>query len=1435
MKQSLEKLSLNPNQMNIVMTEKVTGRGHSNNIHGIISVKDDFDYEKANLCIYEIVKRNDSLRITIEEDDLLRTFQSVSEFEEFNVELIEEHNELKIKEEEKNFFSEEIRYNSTNLYRFQIIKTSEKSAKILVSMHHVIADAWSFSKLAEQFISLYEGVDEIKTPSYIEYTKEEQNYFLSEKFIKDEEFWREYLKDYSEVVSYKESDGTDNNYEARRYSFTLDENLNQEICDFCKENKISQYVLFMTALYVYTYRILGKSDIIFGTPTLNRSNFKEKQILGMFVSTLPFRIKIDEGMKILELARKISSTSFEVFRHQKYPYLKTLDYIHKNSDIKNNLYKIVFSYQNARIDKKGMEEKYSTDWLFSGELSDEIQIHVVDMDKTGILTINYDYLVSKFDKKEIEYINLRIITIIKEFIKNKDVSIEEIEIISDEEKNIIYNILNKTENKYDSNRTVVDMFLEQVCMRADKTALVYGDKKYTYKELDEMSNRMANCFSKNGIKPKDKVGLMLKRDERVVVSMLACLKMGVAYIPIDARYPKDRIEYILENSECSKVISNVDEKVNYDTLNLEEVKYEIFSSNKFEYTPIGDDICYLIYTSGSTGLPKGVIIKNKNLTNFLIGINQKLNLTYEDNFVSITTISFDIFGLELYGSLTNGSTLVLADDEECVNGIKLKELCNSQHVNVIQSTPTKMRLIIDSIKGLSSIEKIILGGECLDKNLFFKIKSCFKTSIYNVYGPTETTIWSTFKDLTKSYKISAGVPISNTKLWVVDKHFRILPLMVRGELGISGDSVSDGYYKNVEKTEKSFISTKFTGEKVYMTGDVAIINLDCDLEILNRIDNQIKINGQRIELEEIESLILNNPDVLDVAVSCREGKHLICFYTLKSYIEKIDLTELKKVLSDKLPSYMIPSTFIKLDKLPYTLNNKKDRKKINAIKVEQNEFEALEEKNIILPKTKLEKEVYEAFIKVLEKSDFGINTPIFEIGVDSLDAIKVQVELMRKNININYSDMLKCGTIENIAKFLDGDKKVKSISYNRNDLFELNRKYSSQLDIVSSNVIKKEKYKNVLITGATGFLGIHVLEQFILNTNSIIYVIIREKNGFLAKDRLIQKLNYYFDGKYVEQIDKRVIVLDEDLLDSNLNGYLMQNTSDVDLCVHTAACVKHYGDISYFDKVNVNFTENIAKYCYENNVKMIHASTLSISGNGFDVGINNESVVQEDFTEESLYIGQNLDNIYARTKFKAECVVLDYMKKGLNAKILRYGNLVNRRYDLKFQENLSENAFLERIKAIFEVGKIPDNLKDIYLEFTPIDEAALATFKIAENTSDENVFHIYNSNHIYLPEFVNIMNSKFNSKIEFVSKEEFSNKIREMLKENKGIIFNSILQDFDDEFSLNYKSNILVKCDNTTGYLEKVGFKFRDIDEEYLIKYIEYFLSIGYIKLEVKK
>lgn len=1438
MKQSLEKLSLNPNQMNIVMTERVTGRGHSNNIHGIISVKDDFDYEKANLCINEIVKRNDSLRITIGEDDSLRTFQSVSEFEEFNVELIEEHNELKIKEEEEKFFSEEIRYNSTNLYRFEIIKTSEKSAKILVSMHHVIADAWSFSKLAEQFISLYEGLDEIKTPSYIEYTKEEQNYFLSEKFIKDEEFWREYLKDYSEVISYKESDVADSNYKASRYSFTLDEKLNKEICDFCKENKISQYVLFMTALYVYTYRILGKSDIIFGTPTLNRSNFKEKQILGMFVSTLPFRIKIDEDIKILELARKISSTSFEVFRHQKYPYLKTLDYIHKNSDIKNNLYKIVFSYQNARIDKKGMEEKYSTDWLFSGELSDEIQIHVVDMDKTGILTINYDYLVSKFDKKEIEYINLRIITIIKEFIKNKDVSIEEIEIISDEEKNIIYNILNKTENKYDSNRTVVDMFLEQVCMRADKTALVYGDKRYTYKELDKMSNRMANCFSKNGIKPKDKVGLMLKRDERVVVSMLACLKMGVAYIPIDARYPKDRIEYILENSECSKVISNVDEKVNYDTLNLEEVKYEIFPSDKFEYTPIGDDICYLIYTSGSTGLPKGVIIKNKNLTNFLIGINQKLNLTYEDNFVSITTISFDIYEAEILLSLVNGLTIVYASDDECINSYKLRELCLKNNVNILQSTPTKVRMLMNqegcSNDYIGKLDKIVFSGECLDKNMLNRVKSVTNAKVYDAYAPSETTIWSTVKQLEKKY-ITVGKPIANMQVWVVDNKRRLLPLMVKGELGISGDSVSDGYYKNDDKTQKSFLNVCFTEKKVYMTGDLSIINLDYDVEILNRIDNQIKINGQRIELEEIESLILNNPNVLDVAVSCREGKHLICFYTLKPHIEKIDLTDLRKVLNDKLPSYMIPSTFIKLDKLPYTLNNKKDRKKINAIKVEKNEFETLEKKDIILPRTKLEKEVYEAFIKVLEKSDFGINTPIFEMGVDSLDAIKVQVELMKKNININYSDMLKCGTIENIAKFLDGDKIVKSISYNRNDLFELNRKYSSQLDIVSSNVIKKEKYKNVLITGATGFLGIHVLEQFILNTNSIIYVIIRGKNGLLAKDRLIQKLNYYFDGKYVEQIDKRVIVLDEDLLDSNINGYLMQNTSDVDLCVHTAACVKHYGDISYFDKVNVNFTENIAKYCYENNVKMIHASTLSISGNGFDVGINNESVVQEEFTEESLYIGQNLDNIYARTKFKAECVVLDYMKKGLNAKILRYGNLVNRRYDLKFQENLSENAFLERIKAIFEVGKIPDNLKDIYLEFTPIDEAALATFKIAENTSDENVFHIYNSNHIYLPEFVNIMNSKFNSNIEFVSKEEFSNKIREMLKDNKGIIFNSILQDFDDEFSLNYKSNILVKCDNTTGYLEKVGFKFRAIDEEYLIKYIEYFLSIGYIKLEVKK
>lgn len=1422
MELNCRKTNLTSGQKNIYMMDKLHTTSNLNNIFGIINVNKDLDIEKINKIINKIVELNDALRINIIEED--ETYQIVREFKKCNIESINIDLDDKdaINEQRKDFISDIIDVLDEKLYRFKILYDA-KRAIIFVKMHHIISDAWSFSKLAEQFIVLYENQDyEIKAPSYIDYAVESENYTNSEKYNKDEEFFKEYLMGINEKTSFKESDKKEKDYEAARYHIKLDEKLNIKINEFCKKNKISVYVFFLTILAVYMYRILDKDDFVIGTSVLGRSNFSEKQMLGMFVSTIPLRIKIEENMSILELASNISKILAKIFRHQKYPYIKMLEQIHKSTEVKNNLYDIVLSYQNARIDT-GFENKYNTSWEFLNTMLDELQIHIVDMDNTGTLAINYDYLKSHFEEIEIEFLHNRIVKMIKEFIEVNDRTVDNIDILCDSDKESI-NKINDTFTEIDYNQTPINMFKKQVVKNERKLALVCGDKTYTYEELDKITNRIANFLIFKGLKKSDVIAIMTKRNENIVFLMIACAKIGVTYVPIDTRFPQKRINYILSDSKCKYLISDENKNLDVETIILDFNECEKFSCKEIKYIQDYKDICYLIYTSGSTGNPKGVMISNKNLSNFLVGINEKIKLDSKNNLLSITTISFDIYELEMWLTLVSGATMCLANDNECINACLLNDFCVKNNVDVIQTTPTKLRMLLnqDSNKAyIKNFKKILLGGESLDENLYKKIKENTNSKIFNVYGPTETTIWSTVKEI-KSDKICVGTPIANTKIFIVDKKRRMLPIFSKGELAISGDCVSCGYFKNEEKTKKAFVNVDFQKDIIYLTGDLAKINSNLDMEILNRIDNQIKINGQRIELEEIESLILEDKKINDCAISYRNKKYLVCFYSLKDNNKEINLENLKEELKNKLPLYMIPKIFIKLDNIPYTLNNKKDRKVINSIEVEldNNSFEIIE------PKSEIQKILLEEISKVSTLKEIGINTPISIMGIDSLDSIKMQMGLLKRGIKINYTDLLNNQDIISLEKYILNNNSI----INETKYDNVNEEYKDILNNDNKN-ISKEKIKNVILTGATGFLGVHILYEILKeNKDSIIYCIIRSKENMNSIQRLTSDLKFYFNGKYINEIGKRIKIIDLDLLDDNFEEKLNSKIKNVNFFIHTAACVKHYGDYNYFKSINVVATENIAKYCLSNDIKLIHSSTLSISGNGFDIGVNNQKVNKNEFDEKSLYIGQDLNNVYAKTKFEAECIILKYMKLGLKANILRYGNLTNRICDLKFQKNVYENAFIDRISTLFKINSLPESLRCFDIEFTPIDCAALATYKIIANFVDKKIYHIFNNNHVKLYEYINILNKEFNLNINIICDKEFAKFTKETIDNNDGIISKTLIQDLDENYELNYNSNIKVMCKYTNDFLEKCGFYWPVIDDKYIIEYIKYFKNLGYIK-----
>lgn len=1427
-----ERYSLTFPQQNIWLEDRLYGNSKVNLITGIININKGLNIEYCKKAINNIIKSNDAMRIHLYINDN-KPYQKVEEYLYNNIEVIKIENEENKNEYINKFKSEDIDIQNDKLYSFKILDYGNEKGSILLKMHHIISDAWSYSKIIEQFVKNYEllektgNVTEDEVPSYISYINSTEEYKNSEKYKKDEEFWKEYLDGISSKVSIKDNTRKIEN-SSSRYNVKLNKEINDKIISYCKNNKISPYVMFLTALSTYMYRITEKNDIVIGTPSLNRSNFKEKQMIGMFVSTLPLRVKIEENIKFLDLAHEIAKNTMSMFRHQKFPYIKTLKGIRERSNFSDNLYGMMLSYQNARVEFED-KEKYDTKWYGNNYQNEDLQIHILDMDSTGILEINYDYLNELFSIKEIEYLHTRIIAIIENAILDENIDVENIEIMSKEEKNKILYEFNDTKTYYPKDKSVIELFEEQVKKHPNDIALIFENERLTYEELNNRANAVANFFIENGVSPNEKIAICMKRNIKLIVTLIATLKCRATYIPIDITYPSERINYILNNSEPKIIIS--EKEINNETIiyatdqKFEEIceKY----SNKLDKIDVNPENInsYIIYTSGSTGKPKGVVISNSNLLNFIIGINKKVNIKKEDNVVSITTVCFDIFGLEIWVTLSYGATMIFANEVECVNGNELSRLCVKNNVNIIQTTPTKLKLLLNDNNSIfmKKIKKILLGGEIVGEDIVDNLRILTNAEIYDVYGQSETTIWSTLKKL-NGKTVNAGKPIDNTYIYILDSKNRLLPINISGQLAIAGDSVSTGYYKNDEITKKSFVYDKALEKRIYLTGDLCKLNFSGELCVLERIDLQVKINGQRVELQEIEKHINKFDNIDNNIVSLKDNK-LVCFYSLRNKENDIDKNSMIKFLYKKLPLYMVPGIFVLQETFPMTLNGKIDRKKLCStyVGVEENR------KNI-MPSTKIQDSIYKVWQKVIKKTNFGVNDNFFELGTDSLDAIKIQIELLNIGIHIEYEDLFKYPTIIDLEKMILDKELINKAKYRKNieliqSNYANNQKYNEVLISNSdeSYVPKKIKAKNILLTGATGFLGSHILDEFMKNETGKIYCIVREKNGKDCTQRLREILNFYFEDKYDDEIGNRIIPITADITDyEKLKDGISKIINDISFVINSAACVKHHGDTNFFKKINVDSAYAIAKLCYEKKLKLIHISTVSVSGNAFETSnYNLKKSKGFTFDETCFYKNQNLENVYVCTKFKAEQIVLDYMIKGLQANIVRIGNLTNRYSDLKFQYNAEDNAFANRIKTLISLKIFPENNKDMYLEFTPVDVTAEAIIKIMQyfNTR-HNMFHLYDNKHVCIKRFFEIL-KKENIEIKIVTPEEFAKKITQFAHSNKRDILAGIINDLGKNNELNYLSNIKIKCDYTISYLKKIGFEWPEIEDKYIIKYIE--------------
>ena len=887
---------------------------------------------------------------------------------------------------------------------------------IYACLSHMICDATTQAvcilTIEQCYETLKSGISSSlpAVPRYTEFIRSDEEYLVSEQFKKDKAFWHDFYR--KSPCSSRINAAEPSSPAAKRLERRLSSAAEKALQTLVNEWKVTPAVVFETIMTVYLHRLnTDHTDVTVAVPILNRKGLNEKRTAGMRVLTLPLTVPAASESTLFEWAQTVRQQKNKILRHHKYPLPLIQEHL-RSLGTKGRLYHVMVNYHSAKA-----PQIFDTLMYSSGANESALCLHIDDRYGVQEHMFTLDYQTEAFpDEAEIEFLAKRIEHMLCQSAVDPDLKVSEIEIVSPEEKALLDSFNDTAVNIPDC--CVHTMFVRTAEKYPDREAVIFRGKSTTYHELERQSAAAA-AFLYGKLTPGEIVPVIAERSEVMIAVMLGILRVGCAFMLVDPNYPAVRISQMIADAHSSIALTDGRETgLDISCINIKEIDFDNVPT-AFANMGTPDDICYVVFTSGSTGQPKGIGISHKSTMNYIMP--DKRNMLGKcfpldtSRIMSITNPIFDIFITETLLPLVNGMTVIMADEQESSDPKLTAELMLRYKPEVLQTTPTRLKLLLNRPEGLRAIaplRSIMLGGERFPIELLDVIRTNSAASVMNVYGPSETTVWCTADDVTDG-DITIGLPVSNQQITVLDEKRRLMPVGTAGEICIDGAGLSEGYLSRPELTQKQFVQSPFGG-KMYRSGDMAYRRCDGKLVFLGRRDGQVKLRGQRIELGEIEAAMagFESIELAAVAVNDIEGRQILCgYYTAEV---TIDEEQLRKQMRCRLPVHMIPQLFMHLTKMPMTASGKTDRKALPAIVPEKNSEE------YSAPMTETEKKVAEIWENELHTSGISREDDIFRIGADSLGAISFVSNAAEEwGITLKVSDVFAHPQIKELAALID--------------------------------------------------------------------------------------------------------------------------------------------------------------------------------------------------------------------------------------------------------------------------------------------------------------------------------------------------------------------------------------------------------------------------------